>query len=65
VDLVGPDFRQLELIRRAVEVPGEFGDGVHVAALRHRRQVADLHVFMRRRSGLISAIGAISWFRML
>jgi hypothetical protein len=49
------------------EVPGEFGDGVHVAALRHTgdRLRIFMSSIMRRRSGFISAIGAISWFRML
>ena len=44
VDLVGADFLQPEPVGRPVEMAGEFGDRVHVAALRHRRQVAHLHV---------------------
>ena len=44
VNLVGPDFCQPEPVRRPIEMPGEFGDSVHIATLRHRRQVADLHV---------------------
>ena len=60
VDLVGADFRQPEPVGRPVEMAGEFGDRVHVAALRHRRQVAHLHVLDHaRRSGFISAIGGL------
>jgi hypothetical protein len=44
VDLIGADFLQPEPVGRPVEVLGEFGDRVHVATLRHRRQVAHLHV---------------------
>ena len=44
VDLVGSNFLQPEPVGRAVEMAGAFGDRVHVAALCHRRQVAQLHV---------------------
>src|SRR4051794_7523640 len=44
VDLIGADFLQPEPVGRPVEVPGEFADRMHVATLRHRRQVSHLHV---------------------
>jgi len=44
VDLIGPDVRQPQPIRRAVEVLGEFSDRVHVTSLRRRRQIAHLHI---------------------
>jgi hypothetical protein len=44
VNLISANFRQPEPIGRPIEMPGEFGDCVHVAALRHRRQIAHLHV---------------------
>ena len=44
MDLVGADFREPQPVGRPVEMAGEFGNGVHVTTLCHRREVADLHV---------------------
>jgi hypothetical protein len=44
VDLIIAHLCQAEPVGRPVEVLSEFGDRVHVTALRHRRQGAHLHV---------------------
>jgi len=66
VDLIGPHLRQAEPVGRLVKVLGEFRHGVHVAALRHRRQVADLHVVDHAAAQRVHLDHrAISWFRLL
>jgi MFS transporter, FSR family, fosmidomycin resistance protein len=64
VNLIGPHLRQPQPIRRSIEVLSEFRHRMHIASLRRRRQVADLHVLYHTTTQWVHfGHSGISWFR--